>query len=720
MTEATAERLFDGVGLTTALAPSVPPITALETDFPAGPLSRIAERESWRKEVHRPATSTHKWWAKRLGSVFRGVIVAALTESGPQALSAYDDGAALDTVTIFDPFAGSGTTIVEGAKLGANVIGWDINPVASLVQRQAVQAWNPDELDRAYKSVERQARGEVDRVHRAESGETVLYYFWVATANCPDCSATTRLFSSHVFARHAYPARYPAAQLVCPECLDVVEGVYDFSTATCSNGHEFGRDGAVSGSRMRCPNGHGSSVLTALGGQAPSHQMYAKLVLGRDGKKRYEAISGFDRELYVECEHLLDEESAALLMPRGRLENGENTKQAIRWGFSEWRQFFNARQLYSLGLLGAAVRDVHAAPREREALCALFSGTLEFNNLFCSFKGEGTGAVRHMFSHHTLKPERTPLEAHPWGTPASSGSFSTLYESRLVRAYIYKSDPADQVLNGDSVDRVRGASRSLHRKVVESWGEMSSEPGSVYLRTGDSSATDIPSGAVDLVITDPPYMDNVHYSELADFFHAWLAPLRPFAEYPGSSSTTRDAKEVQSASPEGFGAAIGAVWCECSRVLMDDGLLAFTFHQARVSGWVALIEGLTRAGLVVTSIQPVKGEMSTSTTKYGREPSNLDAIVVCRKRAAFSGRLPTSDAAVACASGLDRLRVLRDEGIPVGAGDIRSVIRGHVLATYTHDPSLELAALVGLADELASDAVDRWSATTSGTTEAAG
>ena len=63
---------------------------------------------------------------------------------------------------------------------------------------------------------------------------------------------------------------------------------------------------------------------------------------------------------------------------------------------------------------------------------------LEFNNLFASYKGEGTGAVRHMFSHHILKPERTPIEANVWGTPKSSGSFSNLFRSRLLRAIEYR------------------------------------------------------------------------------------------------------------------------------------------------------------------------------------------------------------------------------------------------------------------------------------------
>ena len=41
----------------------------IETDaFPFEFLSRVAERESWRKELHRPVYHVHKWWAKRLGS----------------------------------------------------------------------------------------------------------------------------------------------------------------------------------------------------------------------------------------------------------------------------------------------------------------------------------------------------------------------------------------------------------------------------------------------------------------------------------------------------------------------------------------------------------------------------------------------------------------------------------------------------------------------------
>ena len=110
---------------------------------------------------------------------------------------------------------------------------------------------------------------------------------------------------------------------------------------------------------------------------------------------------------------------------------------------------------------------------------------------------------------------------------------------------------------------------------------------------------------------------------------------KPFGNYPRRIVTTRTADEVQSASTAEFEAAIARVWRECARVLKPQGVMAFTFHQARLSGWVALMRGLAQAGIQpVTAVQPVKGEMATSVTKSGVEPSNLDAIIVCRKQEA--------------------------------------------------------------------------------------
>ena len=90
----------------------------IESDFPFPQLSLIAERESWRKEIYRPVYYLHKWWAKRLGSVFRGILLAACldeTEDFWQRFYSLND---FDETTVFDPFMGSGVTVGEAIKLG--------------------------------------------------------------------------------------------------------------------------------------------------------------------------------------------------------------------------------------------------------------------------------------------------------------------------------------------------------------------------------------------------------------------------------------------------------------------------------------------------------------------------------------------------------------------------------------------------------------------------
>ena len=671
---------------------------ALESDFPAAAISRLAEHESWRKEVHRPATHTHKWWAQRLGTVFRAILTAAVTSDAKAAGTAYASRPDLEGLVVYDPFAGSGTTLVEAAKLRATIVGRDINPVATLVQRQALQPWNEERLRAAYRSVEQACRKQIDALHVSAAGDAVLYYFWVAVASCPRCDDQVDLFSSYVFARHAYPRRYPAAQATCPSCRCVV-GV-DLSTddrIRCRKGHESPLDGPVRGQYMTCSCGHRTRVVDALAGSPPGYRMYAKLVVRPDGTKAYEAVDEFDTRLFEQAERLLAQGSGSLVQPVGNLDDGINTRQAIRWGYRRWEQFFNARQLYCLGLLGAAIRDLDAGAAEREALTTLFSGTLEFNNLFCSYKGEGTGAVRHMFSHHILKPERVPLEAHPWGTPYSSGAFSTLFESRLLRAHAYKNNPHDIVLEGDRPVRRFSLSYPLSGRVVQRWEDIG--PGATaQVVCGDSASTDLPDESVDLVVTDPPFMDNVHYSELADFFHAWLTGIVPFAGYPDSAVSTRDPQEVQSASAEAFGAAIEAVWKECCRVLRPEGLLAFTFHQARIAGWTALMLALRNAGFQATAIQPIKAEMSTSVTKSGAsEPSNLDSIIVCRKLGI--GTPFAASPSDATGKALRHLDALRRAGIAFGAGDVASVVRGSVLSLLTSpDCQLHLRDLVEVSE----------------------
>ena len=99
----------------------------IESDaFPIEFLSTLAEAESWRKDIYRPIYHLHKWWAKRLGSVFRGIILGAIVDEGTPLQEAFYAKSASSRKTVLDPFMGSGTTGEVALKLGRRFVGIDL------------------------------------------------------------------------------------------------------------------------------------------------------------------------------------------------------------------------------------------------------------------------------------------------------------------------------------------------------------------------------------------------------------------------------------------------------------------------------------------------------------------------------------------------------------------------------------------------------------------
>ena len=100
---------------------------AIENDFPVVEVSQVAEHESWRKEINRPLYHIHKWWATRLGSVFRAMNLAALSPSGTNIWESFYKFNDLAGRVILDPFMGSGTTLGEAASAAALIeAGFDL------------------------------------------------------------------------------------------------------------------------------------------------------------------------------------------------------------------------------------------------------------------------------------------------------------------------------------------------------------------------------------------------------------------------------------------------------------------------------------------------------------------------------------------------------------------------------------------------------------------
>lgn len=579
-----------------------------DDDFPILEISQIAEQESWRKEINRPAYHIHKWWATRLGSVFRALCLSALSPGGTDIWSIFYERHDFKGKVVLDPFMGSGTTLGEAVKVGAKAVGCDSNPVSTFLVHQALTDVPEEQLRDAFAALERDVAPEIRRYYQTldpNSGELipVLYYFWVKVLTTPE-GETIPLFDRYVFAQDAYPKKKPRAQIVCPSCFGITEGRYDATDMTCEScRHRFDpQRGPASGQYVTTKSKARYRIKDLIPtGAPPQHRLYAMLALRPNGEKVYLSAREQDLLLVDEAEKRLATEN--LPLPTLHVRPGHNTDQARGYNYLRWRDFFNARQLLCLGLLLRAILRIENQTIQEQLLC-LFSSTLEFNNLFCSYKGEGTGAVRHMFSNHILKPERTPLENSVWGTDRSSGTFRSLFESRLLRAKRYLSSPFEIALHGDLL----GASNASHKVIASrpmrpshaaSWSELVARDEGVLILNGDSAALPLPDRSVDAVITDPPYFDFVHYSELSDFFFAWLAPVLKHRHPWFDKADSSDVGEVQQQDPRVFARQLSHVLVECRRVLKDDGVLAFSFHHSRPEGWAAIHEAVSTAGLCV-------------------------------------------------------------------------------------------------------------------------
>lgn len=668
--------------------------TELECDFPMAEISQVAEQESWRKEINRPIYHIHKWWATRLGSVFRGIVLSALNQPGTDTWAQFYKKHDLVGKVVLDPFMGSGTTLGEAVKLGAKAIGCDINPISTFLVRQAFMSVSEADLRAAFYRLERDVAADIRHYYQTRDPQTgeliqVLYYFWVKTVTTPE-GESIPLLSRYVFSQNAYPKKKPRAQIVCPCCWGILEDRYDSTNLHCQHcGHEFNpQAGPAAGQYVTSKDGHRYRIKDLLpkDGTPPAHRMYAMMALRADGTKVYLPVREEDLALYKEAQERLASE--ALPLPESSIRPGHNTNQARGYNYTQWRQFFNARQLLCLGLLLREILTIDNLAIQEQMLC-LFSSTLEFNNMFCSFKGEGTGAVRHMFSNHILKPERTPLENSVWGTNKSSGTFSTLFESRLLRAKRYLDEPFEIALDYDEDGNRAGshktvASPPIRARRVETWQELIASDHGLMILNGNSSKLPVPAGSVDAVITDPPYFDFVHYSELSDFFFAWLSPILRL-RYPWMDrEDSSDQGEVQHKDPRVFAQQLGSVFTETCRVLKDDGVLAFSFHHSRAEGWAAIYEAINKAGLAVVAVHPVHAELRAASPKTAaKDPISLDAILVCRKKA-FS--LHQSSAHPNVRQSVDMLVArLQAAGLHISAGDRFVIGAAHVLISRSAD-----------------------------------
>ena len=249
---------------------------SIEKNYSIRFVAALALREKQIQQNYRPIIAVHKWFARRPGTLFRGLL---LSEFGNRPVEeSYYRANSFEGITVADPFMGGGTPLLEANRIGCNVIGTDINPMAAWIVREGIEA-----IDlRAYV---REAEGLLDRLSReighlyktrcpitGREDADVKYFLWVKTGSCKKCQKAFDLFPGYVLAEDA---RHTSYVLVCPSCGDLNEVDDPGHPGACRCKTLLRTEGPVGRNKCACPHcGHINSAPFD-GEGPPAHRLFA-------------------------------------------------------------------------------------------------------------------------------------------------------------------------------------------------------------------------------------------------------------------------------------------------------------------------------------------------------------------------------------------------------------------------------------------------------------
>lgn len=599
-------------------------VLPIDVGFDVELAERLARLESYNKHHYRPNSYLHKWWARRCGSTFRLILKHLVTE--PELRDFYSAGG-LQGKVIMDPMAGGGTTLHEAVRLGASVIGADIDPIPVLQARATLSPVALKTLEEAYATF-------YERLHQCIAP--------LFTTTCPQCErvvalrfllygARRRCRCGPVVLVDSYVLRYeegkPAVSL-CPSCHGILAGA---ETCTCGGDETAGSSRLLAKETSVCPRCGGDFVEDEARSWRARYQPLVTVGRCKEHGRFFAPVRAHDWRQLREAERL------ASAIPWDENESfavghGPKSRDLHGRGIADFRDLFSFRQLLYLHAAEQLLTATDA--RVRLNLALLVSTSLEFNSMLCGFKGARRGArpgaIRHTFSHHAYTFPYTALENNPVYEAKASGTLHKLFHDRIRRARRWAVKPRERNVIGKRPRFVAIEGELDGGTEVESADALAITGQSFFLHHGTASAMPLPDGCVDFIVTDPPYYDNVQYSDLATFFHVWL---RRFGlegirwQYDGSKAV--------GAGDEGgtrYAAAMGAVLKECRRALQPEGRMIFTFHHWKPEGWAALASALHEAAFVLVNAYVVHAENPMSVHIANLRSLTHDAILVFAPR----------------------------------------------------------------------------------------
>ena len=670
----------------------------IETSLPLEAINAASAREKSIRHGH-PST-LHLYWARRPLATARAVLFAQLVDdpaSRPEefpTVEAQDaerarlhdlmsrlvvwenssDTALLEQAraeirrsnggaipAVVDPFAGGGSIPLEAQRLGCRAEASDLNPLAVLINKALIDIpprfrgrppAHPGAADQpGYRGAEglaedvrfygRWMRDEAERrighlypKVRAPGGteHTVIAWIWARTVTSPNPANPIKvpLVRSWWLSKKKGKEAWVRAT--------VRDGRVHYEVVNDANGPKGTDDGSID-RRGAVSIADGTPIpLDYIRGEAQAHRMGAHLlaVVGESKSGRI-YVSPDDTHMTAAAVERPSAEGEAQLPVRAlgfRVQN---------YGFHKWFDLFTNRQLVAL----TAFSDLVGQARQRVLEDALAAGMEKGESL----EAGGAGARAYADAIATYLALAVSRQTDRLSSIASWQSIGEKIRNVFARQAIpmvwdfAEANPFSSS-SGNFFGQVEWIAEVVERLPADSAGNA---------RQLSAAARDY-TGLV--VSTDPPYYDNIGYSDLSDFFYVWLrrclqgvhpsvvsTMLTPKVEELVANPYRHDGKEnAAKFFVDGFNTVFHRIRHGANPDVPMTVYYAYKQQEAgregtSSTGWHTLLDGLIGAGWEVTATWPVRSERGGRMLSVGTNALASSIVLACRPR---PGDAPTT------------------------------------------------------------------------------
>lgn len=160
-------------------------------------------------------------------------------------------------------------------------------------------------------------------------------------------------------------------------------------------------------------------------------------------------------------------------------------------------------------------------------------------------------------------------------------------------------------------------------KIVDSFDELKANnafiltKGSQYITTQE-----IPNNSVSLIITDPPYMDQVLYSEYMQLYQPFIG-----LNYNLKDEIVVSPANERRRNKDEYFALLNEVFEMCKNKLKENHLMCLFFHDSNLEVWVELINILENNGFKYISQEHIKKSKTVKNILSPKKSLSGDAIL---------------------------------------------------------------------------------------------